>query len=537
MEKNTNFNYKNLSPFKWFILENFPFIEADFDALTEWQLFCKIGKEINKIIDSQNIVGEQAENLTNAFNELQNYINNYFNNLDVQEEINNKLNEMAENGTLEEIISKYITVDLMRTFNTFNDLLNDDSLKPNNKVNVIGKNSINDGSGSLFYIRNKLENDVESNNLLFLKNNLVAQKINNYAGTTTKKLFGNFNNACIQNINNSGIPAQIMGFNNENQLATYKNRDQVISYKEFRTTIPNFYAIVSVTETSVILTDIPKNIEIGSIIDLYPDNNFNINEKYSGFVTSFNEKIINVNHWYKAGNTDIGQIPNNVSLACIDMPSKVWVNNDNLLLTNESNVNEGVIAEYGLFNYKNDEKAKANGIDIVNFEGKSDFAYSARNDKEDGIYAGFFATNLSNAFIARNCKKTLQIQNENGQLKFEIDSKGGIKHFALDSDYILYTENKQLLILGNGQIQTVSYKIVQLADNIEIDTSTASLFILTGSNSYTLKNGKIGQTIKLLSQNALNNITVGDKVKALEAHKCCELLWNGSSWIDISNTL
>ena len=49
MEKNTNFKYINLSPFKWFVLENFPFIEADFDALTEWQLFCKLGKEINKI--------------------------------------------------------------------------------------------------------------------------------------------------------------------------------------------------------------------------------------------------------------------------------------------------------------------------------------------------------------------------------------------------------------------------------------------------------------------------------------------------------
>lgn len=104
MSNNINFDYKNLSPFKWFVLENFPFIEADFDALTEWQLFCKIGKEINKIIDSQNIVGEQAENLTNAFNNLKNYVDNYFNNLDIQDEINNKLNEMVVSGELQEII-------------------------------------------------------------------------------------------------------------------------------------------------------------------------------------------------------------------------------------------------------------------------------------------------------------------------------------------------------------------------------------------------------------------------------------------------
>lgn len=102
------FEYKNLTPFKWFVLENFPFIEADFDALTEWQLFCKLGKEMNKIINSENTLGTQVESVTNAFIELQNYVNNYFNNLDVQEEVNEKLNQMASDGTLENIINNEI---------------------------------------------------------------------------------------------------------------------------------------------------------------------------------------------------------------------------------------------------------------------------------------------------------------------------------------------------------------------------------------------------------------------------------------------
>lgn len=102
------FDYKNLTPFKWFVLENFPFIEADFDALTEWQLFCKLGKEINKIIDSQNVVGTEMEKFSQAFIELKNYVDNYFDNLDVQDEINNKLNEMAKDGTLQTIIGNYV---------------------------------------------------------------------------------------------------------------------------------------------------------------------------------------------------------------------------------------------------------------------------------------------------------------------------------------------------------------------------------------------------------------------------------------------
>jgi hypothetical protein len=116
------YEYKKLTPFKWFVIENFPFIEADFDALTEWQLFCKLGKEINKIIDSQNLVGQEMENVTNAFidlqndyiekfNNLQEYVNNYFNNLDVQDEIDNKLNEMAESGQLQEIFEQFYIQD------------------------------------------------------------------------------------------------------------------------------------------------------------------------------------------------------------------------------------------------------------------------------------------------------------------------------------------------------------------------------------------------------------------------------------------
>lgn len=107
-----NFNYKNLTPFKCFVLENFPFIEADFDALTEWQLFCKLGKEMNKIINSTNTLGEQTETLTTAFNNLQEYVNQYFSDLNIQNEINNKLNEMAQDGTLAEIINQEIFTDL-----------------------------------------------------------------------------------------------------------------------------------------------------------------------------------------------------------------------------------------------------------------------------------------------------------------------------------------------------------------------------------------------------------------------------------------
>lgn len=146
----SEFNYTNLSPFKWFVLENFPFIEADFDALTNWQLFCKLGKEINKIIDSQNIVGEQAEALTTAFNNLQNYVDNYFENLDIQEEINEKLDDMVEQGTLQNLINSKLFAQL-----------NSDILTNTNKINNV---------------ENKLDNNIEEiNNKLSNNTNAIEE--------------------------------------------------------------------------------------------------------------------------------------------------------------------------------------------------------------------------------------------------------------------------------------------------------------------------------------------------------------------------
>lgn len=183
MSDNIKFDYKNLSPFKWFVLENFPFIEADFDALTEWQLFCKIGKEINKIIDSQNIVGEQAETLTNAFNNLKNYIDNYFNNLDVQDEINNKLNEMVEDGTLEKILLNYSSTS--KVYNTYQDLLNDkNNFVVNQKLKTLGYYNINDG-GNCDYI---VTDEKNYNYAIDLNNNLFLQPI--IKDTINVKIFG-----------------------------------------------------------------------------------------------------------------------------------------------------------------------------------------------------------------------------------------------------------------------------------------------------------------------------------------------------------
>lgn len=184
------FEYKNLTPFKWFVLENFPFIEADFDALTEWQLFCKLGKEINKIIDSQNVVGTEMENVTNAFIDLQNYVNNYFKNLDVQDEINNKLNEMSEDGTLQEIISAYLNSKAIFGFDNVEEMKNATNLIDGSYAKTLGFYDKNDGGSGFYRIRNVTnKDDVDGGSLIALNNtNLVAELITN--GSINIKQYG-----------------------------------------------------------------------------------------------------------------------------------------------------------------------------------------------------------------------------------------------------------------------------------------------------------------------------------------------------------
>ena len=194
------FNYKNLYPFKWFVLQNFPFIEADFDAITNWQLFCKLGEEMNKIIEKVNQAGEQTENLTNAFIELQDYVNNYFENLDVQEEINNKLDEMADGGELAEIINQEIFTELnnrvlqnTNNINTLNNQVQNIQATVTTEIVVFGDSwsdlSVPESVWSTYVasqLRLNLHNYAHNGaGFVMPTNNLIETQINNAQNDTT----------------------------------------------------------------------------------------------------------------------------------------------------------------------------------------------------------------------------------------------------------------------------------------------------------------------------------------------------------------
>lgn len=132
------------------------------------------------IIPAVNGNAEAVEELQQQFTILQNYVDHYFDNLDIQTEINNKLDEMAESGELTDIIAQYLQLAGILAFNTASDLANAENLANGSFTKIYGKTSYNDGYGAFYKIRTLINTDViDDDNLIALTNypTLVAEKI------------------------------------------------------------------------------------------------------------------------------------------------------------------------------------------------------------------------------------------------------------------------------------------------------------------------------------------------------------------------
>ena len=151
-----------LTPFKLFCMQNFPFIEADYDAVTDWQLLQQIGS--------------QCKALTDAVIQIQGYLEN----LDLQDEVNNKLDEMAESGELTDIIAQYLELQGILAYNTLYDLTHAENIADGSFTITFGKDTFNDGHGEYYKIRTIENTDVvDGDNLVAIVSDesLVAEKI------------------------------------------------------------------------------------------------------------------------------------------------------------------------------------------------------------------------------------------------------------------------------------------------------------------------------------------------------------------------
>ena len=132
----------------------------------------------NNVIPTVNNNAEAVEELQNLYLQLKDYVDNYFENLDVQEEINNKLDDMAESGTLQEIIADYLNSKAVFGFDTVADMKEATNLIDGSYAETLGFNEINDGGSNLYKIRTVTTgDDVDEKNIIAITDTLIAVKI------------------------------------------------------------------------------------------------------------------------------------------------------------------------------------------------------------------------------------------------------------------------------------------------------------------------------------------------------------------------
>lgn len=95
-------DYKDLGAFRFWCQKILPMVYDD--SLSYYETLGKLTNYLNDVIGNLNTMGVDVTNLHQAYVMLQGWVNHYFDNLDVQNEINNKLNTMASDGSLSVLI-------------------------------------------------------------------------------------------------------------------------------------------------------------------------------------------------------------------------------------------------------------------------------------------------------------------------------------------------------------------------------------------------------------------------------------------------
>lgn len=118
-------NYKTLQPFRYWCQKVLPLVYDD--SLSYYELLCKVVDYLNKTMEDVKTLHGDVNNLHKAYVELQSYVNNYFSTLDVQEEINNKLDEMFSSGQLDKLLMLFIPYGTPEMYGAKGDGVTDDT--------------------------------------------------------------------------------------------------------------------------------------------------------------------------------------------------------------------------------------------------------------------------------------------------------------------------------------------------------------------------------------------------------------------------
>lgn len=142
------------------------------------RLFNELSEETKTEVENfEQTVNDTVQEYIGKFTELKDFVDDYFDNLDVQEEINNKLDEMAEDGTLQEIITTYIQSNVAWTFDNVAGMQSATNLVAGSFARTLGYYSKSDQGGGLYKIIAHDTETIDGGRYIEISDTLTAELI------------------------------------------------------------------------------------------------------------------------------------------------------------------------------------------------------------------------------------------------------------------------------------------------------------------------------------------------------------------------
>lgn len=172
---------KNVPPFVLWCTAMIP--TAFDDSMSYYEALCALYKFIqDNLVKPINNNATILDKTVKDMAELKSYVDNYFDNLDVQEEINNKLDEMAEGGQLASIIAQFLAVAPVFAYGTIAEMAAATNLNDGSIARVLGNTTASDGDGAYYMIRTRVQaDDPDGVNLVAIGATLVGVRVQDAA--------------------------------------------------------------------------------------------------------------------------------------------------------------------------------------------------------------------------------------------------------------------------------------------------------------------------------------------------------------------
>ena len=541
------------SPFKHLVMTIGELPTTFVESMSYYEALAWLVNYMEKtLLPAVNENAEATKELQAAFIELKKYVDDYFSDLNIQSEINAKLDEMASQGQLAEIISLYLNSQSVLGFDTVAAMKASEMLVDGSIVRTCGKLTYGDGEGKFYRVRELTESDtVDEENLIALHDtSLVAEllpdkelsdkldKVRGDAerlgiGNETYTARGNSWTATVCSIRANRASTQPTLVNapsvftpqNGQEASLYRGRDSVALFIGNQGRNPYLSVASSTTYTQNSVTypngaDLSK-IKVGMVIDTTGT------PVYSGILTAIDttNHVFTVDGWYNNGT--LGQ-PTNGDGYEIGGVRKIWGKNTAVTL----NPSFPQVLACGEEMNLNNNLASGTNKQIIGYDcvttgtGVGDIAYLARTGEQafDGPVPG----RMARGFVAKNCVEGFETNSDN------------------DNDYLLLSKtldgsytSKRFAITNDGTMDNPKLRSVNISSNTVAPAYCRFwIFIPSGDLSYTLPDltsstyAHYNNRIFTLMNRTANTITLsnGHTLGAYES----ETYYANNVWIKIA---